>query len=145
VRQALVRVQLPLYFVLLLFAGAAWQPSSTGWILPIFAFFFIRLIAKIGSARLAARMSGMLPALGPDWGRALLGQGSLAIALALNYRIYDNSLLPNIVFTAAIVSVLLTDLLSAQFIRSTLRLYDERLGRRIPREAERAVVSGGEA
>jgi hypothetical protein len=145
VRQALVRVQRPLYFVLLLFAGAAWQPSSTGWILPIFAFFFIRLIAKIGSARLAARMSGMLPALGPDWGRALLGQGSLAIALALNYRIYDNSLLPNIVFTAAIVSVLLTDLLSAQFIRSTLRLYDERLGRRIPREAERAVVSGGEA
>jgi hypothetical protein len=74
----------------------------------------------------------MLPAVGPDWGRALLGQGSLAVAIALNYRIYDNSLLPNVVFTAAITSVLLTDLTSAHFVQSAVRRLTHR------REAERA-------
>lgn len=133
VKQVLTSVQQPLYFVLLIFAGAAWRPTSApGWAIPVGLFFVTRIVAKLGSARLAARVSGMLPALGPDWGRALLGQGALAVAIALNYRIYDNSLLPNVVFTAAVASVLLTDLTSAHFVQSAIR----RLTRR--REAQRA-------
>lgn len=133
VKRVLTSVQQPLYFILLIFAGAAWRPTITrGWIIPVAMFFAIRIVAKLGSARLAARVSGMLPALGPDWGRALLGQGALAVAIALNYRTYDDSRLPNVVFTAAIASVLLTDLTSAHFVQSAVR----RLTRR--REAERA-------
>jgi Kef-type K+ transport system membrane component KefB len=138
VKAALASVQQPLYFVLLIFAGAAWRPTTArGWLIPVAVFFFIRVGAKLGSARLSARMSGMLPALGPDWGRALLGQGALAVAIALNYRIYDDSRLPNVVFTAAIASVLLTDLTSAHFVQSAVR----RLTHRRERErASRGVV-----
>lgn len=118
IRRVLVGIQRPLYFVLLIFAGAAWEPSERKWLLVIALFFIVRIAAKIGSARLSARIGGVLPALGPNWGRALLGQGALAAAIGLNYRIYDNSLLPNVVFTVAIVSVLLTDLLSAHFVRA---------------------------
>ena len=133
VKAALASVQQPLYFVLLIFAGAAWRPTTArGWLVPVAVFFVTRVIAKLGSARLAARMSGMLPALGPDWGRALLGQGALAVAIALNYRIYDDSRLPNVVFTAAIASVLLTDLTSAHFVQSAVRRLTHR------RERERA-------
>jgi hypothetical protein len=83
-------------------------------------------VAKVGAARLAGRLSGLGEALGPDWGRALLGQGSLAIAIALNYRIYDTSYLPNFVFTTALVSVLLTDLFSARFVQAVLRRHARR-------------------
>jgi Kef-type K+ transport system membrane component KefB len=91
------------------------------WVLPIAAFILIRLLAKIGSARVATRLSGMSGALGRDWGLALIGQGSLAAAIALNYRIFDDSDLSNVVFTAGLVSVLATDLLSARFVRAVVR------------------------
>lgn len=133
VKTVLTSVQQPLYFILLIFAGAAWRPTTArGWVIPVAVFFITRVLAKLGSARLSARLSGMLPSLGPDWGRALLGQGALAVAIALNYRIYDDSLLPNVVFTAAIASVLLTDLTSAHFVQSAVRRLTHR------RERERA-------
>ena len=124
IRQVLTNVERPLYFVLLIFAGAAWRPSGERyWILPVLLFLLVRYIAKLGSARLAARANGMLPALGKNWGRALLPPGPLAVALALNYLIHDSSLLPNIVFTATAAAVLVTDLMSARLVQSVLRDY----------------------
>ena len=120
------RVQRPLYLVLLIFAGAAWRVPGRLWILPIAAFILIRLVAKMWSARIATRLSGMSGALGSDWGLALIGQGSLAAAIALNYRIFDDSDLSNVVFTAALVSVLATDLLSARFVRAVVRRHHRR-------------------
>lgn len=122
------RVQHPLYLVLLIFAGAAWRVPGRLWVLPIAAFILIRLLAKIGSARVATRLSGMSGVLGGDWGLALIGQGSLAAAIALNYRIFDDSDLSNVVFTAALVSVLATDLLSARFVRAVVRRHHRRGG-----------------
>ncbi len=120
------RVQRPLYLVLLIFAGAAWRTTGEMWVLPITAFIAIRLIAKVGGARLATRLSGMTAVLGHDWGRALIGQGSLAAAIALNYRIFDDSPLSHMVFTAALLSVLTTDLLSARFVRAAVQRHQRR-------------------
>lgn len=117
---ALERVERPLYFVLLIFVGASWNPSGTIWIWPVAVFFIARIIGKIGGARIAARANGLLPVLGADWGRALIGQGGLALALALIYVYQDTLPLPNIVFTAAIVSVLLTDLSSGRLVQWVL-------------------------
>lgn len=124
---ALTRVERPFYFVLLVFAGAAWRPSTSAWWLPVVVLFLAaRTAGKLGGARIAARWSGMLPVLGPDWGRALLGQGPLALAIALSY-VYLGGAIPYLVFTAAVVSVLLTDLLSPQLVRSVLApLIEER-------------------
>jgi hypothetical protein len=103
------------------FAGAAWQPGGSPWaIVPVVLFLAARVLAKVGGARLAARMNDALPALGPDWGRALLGQGGLAIALALNFSRLESSPLANVVFSAAILSVLITDVASARIIQSVL-------------------------
>ena len=117
---ALERVERPLYLVLLVFAGAAWKPSARAWVLPVLLFLAVRAFAKIGGARLAARANGTLPALGDQWGRGLVGQGGLALAIALNYVYQDGGTLPYFVFTAAVASVLLTDLLSARLVRSVV-------------------------
>ena len=120
---ALERIERPLYFALLVLAGATWQPSVRDWVLLVLLFILVRIAAKIGAGRLAARWNGMLPALGPHWGRGLLGQGGLALAVALSYLYQEDMPLANLVFTAAVASVLLTDVLSARFVRSLIYVY----------------------
>ena len=120
IMRALTSVERPLYFVLLLCGGAIWTPSTNAWVLPVGLFLVMRGLAKVGGARLAARFNGMLPILGPNWGRALLGQGGLALAIAFNYLTEENAFFPNIIFTAAIGSVLLTDLFSARLMSAAV-------------------------
>jgi hypothetical protein len=108
----------PFYFVLLIFAGASWEPSLRAWVIPVVVYLIARALAKVGGARLAGRLTNTLPALGPNWGRALLGQGPLALALGLEYVRMPNPPVPNVVFTAAIAAVLLLDVSSAWLIRS---------------------------
>ncbi|HET9949290.1 MAG TPA: hypothetical protein VFQ22_10240 [Longimicrobiales bacterium] len=118
--QLLTTVERPLYFVLLIFAGAAWQPVGREWVLPVLGFVVVRAIAKTGSARLAARANGVSDALGPDWGLGLLGHGGLAVAIALNYRLLDPSPVASAVFTATLASLLVTDFLSARIVHAVL-------------------------
>lgn len=123
VTAALDRIDRPLYFALLIFGGATWEPTQE-WVLPALFFLVLRTMWKIGAARLASRWNGTLAELGPNWGRALIGQGGLAVALGLNYVFQEVPEKQNLVFSAAVLSVLLTDLLSARFARGLLPYED---------------------
>lgn len=130
IKEVLGRVERPLYFVLLIFAGAAWAPGGgDAWILPILLFLIARVLAKVGGGWLAAAVYGATPLLGRGWGQALLGQGGLAIAIGLSYQIGNDRPFADLVFTAAIVSVLLTDLSSARFARSVIAPFRVRRSR----------------
>jgi Kef-type K+ transport system membrane component KefB len=117
----LQRVEQPFYYVLLLFGGAAWVPSQRAWIAPVLLFVVMRAASKIGGSRLGARANGALSTLGPDWGRALLGQGRLALAIGLNFLHQDDPPYGNVVFTCAVMSILVTDFLSARLAWAALR------------------------
>lgn len=114
------QVERPFYFILLLFGGAMWEPSSRAWIAPVLLFVIARATAKIGASRLAARANGALSRLGLHWGRALLGQGRLALAIGLSYLRQGDMPFPNLVFTAAIASILFTDVFSARLVRAVI-------------------------
>lgn len=116
IRAVLDRVERPFYFVLLFFCGASWIPSRRAWILLVVLYLAARAAAKIGGTRLAARLNGET-ALSGRAGYALLPQGGRAVAIALNYLYQSNARRPNLVFTAAIASALLSDLTSARIIR----------------------------
>jgi hypothetical protein len=136
IRDVLTRVERPLYYVLLLFVGAAWSRAPGAlWLLPVVLFLVVRWIAKLGSARLAARMQGTLDEVGAGWGRALLGHGGLAVALAFNYKLLaapgvpdgpSDLPFPEIVFTAAILSMLLTEFTSARLVMDVIASYRRR-------------------
>jgi hypothetical protein len=124
-REALVsileRAERPLIYVLLVLAGAAWRPGAdVAWLVPLATFLLFRAVGKVGGARLAARANGALAIHGPDWGRALMGQGGLALALAFSWLRRDGSALPQLVFTAAVAAMVLTDLSAARLVRSVL-------------------------
>lgn len=113
-------VEKPLYFILLLFAGASWQPSRYDWLLPVVLYVFARVAAKVGSARLASRASDDPELRKADWGLGLLGQGTIALAIAMNYSLNDMEIVPNVVFTAAIVSVLVTDIFGVRIVNALI-------------------------
>lgn len=117
---ALMRVERPFYFVLLILGGAAWRPSQRAGTLLVVLFLMARAAGKIGGGRLAARVNGALGDLGDHWGRGLLGQGRVALALGLSYFHQNDVQFRNLVFTAAIVSVVLTEFLSARAVRSVV-------------------------
>lgn len=119
---ALDRVQRPLYFLLLIFGGANWHPGVHGWVLPVALFLVAHIGVRVGAGRLSARLDGALGSLGPQWGWGLVGQGGLTIAIALSYVFQDRLPLPNVVLTAAICSMLLTEAQSARLIQTLLRL-----------------------
>lgn len=116
----LAKGERPFYYVLLIFAGASWRPSANAALLPVVLFLVARVVVKVGAARIATWASGALPVLGGRWGLALFGQGGLALALALEYLRIEGAAYANVVFTAAVASVLLTDLASARVVRSVL-------------------------
>jgi len=117
----LKRAERPLTYVLLVLAGAAWRPGAEIAVLvPIVLFLLARWVGKVGGARLATRTTGALATHGPDWGRALLGQGSLGLALGYTWLRRDGAPLPDLVFSAAVAAMLLTDLSAARLVRSVL-------------------------
>lgn len=125
---ALSRVERPFYFALLIFAGASWRPPLGGWqqwVAPLVVFLLVRPVARLGAGRLAARMNGMLGVLGPHWGRGLIGHGGFALVLAFEYMRQGGLPAGNLVFTAVVASLLLTDAMSARIIRSVER-WEER-------------------
>jgi len=114
------RVDRPLYFLMLVSAGALWAPSATDVFVLLLVFLGLRLVGKVGGAWVAARANGAIEVFGPRWGLALVGQGGLAIAIALDYSLSRAAVLPNLIFTAALASVLLTDLFSARLARDVV-------------------------
>lgn len=118
--ETITRVERPMYFVLLIFGGATWQASHHAWLLPVLLYLAARLAGKIGGSRLAARANGAVEDLGPHWGRALLGQGRVAVAIGLSYLHQDRGPFPNLIFTAAVASVVLTEFLSARTAHSVI-------------------------
>lgn len=119
---ALARVERPFYFALLIFAGASWRPMEGNWALPLALFLVTRPLARLLSGWFAARINGMTGLLGGQWGRGLIGHGGFAVVLALDYARKGGMPGGSFVFTAAVISLLLTDLVSARFVQSVQRI-----------------------
>lgn len=115
------RAERPLVFVMLILAGASWHPDlSITTMLAVVVYLLARWVGKVGGARLATRANGVAATHGLDWGRALLGQGSLALAMGYAWLSSDVVGLRDLVFTAAVVGVITTDLSAARTVRRVL-------------------------
>ncbi len=107
-----------LSFLLLVFAGALWVPPP--WVPTLVVtggFILLRLVARMVASWLVARW---IPLMHADAGRGLLGQGEVAVALAIALRITHAGPLVDIGYTAVLVSVVVYDLLAPWALRSLL-------------------------
>jgi len=104
----------PVYLILLIFAGAAWRSSAGNLIWFAFAFVGVRLVARLIGGRVGGTASDD-PALHAPWlGRALMTQGGLGVAIALDYAQTPGAPGANLVLTASLLSILLFEWVGAR-------------------------------
>ncbi len=125
VRQFLARTERPVYLALLVFAGAAWHLPATTVLYLVPAFVGVRLLARLVGGWTAGVAAAPPSLRAPRLGRALLAQGGIGVALALNYAQIYRGLYVEVVLSAALVSVLLFEIAAAaetaQFLRGGAR------------------------
>jgi hypothetical protein len=114
------RLQHPLFVLLMIFAGALWShpQDPTLWGLPL-AYAAIRYLVRRFSTRATAMAAGDDSLRVPKLGDGLMGQGTLAIAIAVEFslRFTHHS---SLVLTIVLFGTLLTDLWSRGALRSLL-------------------------
>lgn len=114
VTRLLLATERPVYLALLIFAGAAWSPSSPElfFIAPLFV--VVRLLARFFGGYVAGGLVAPPSFQNPRLGRALLAQGGVAVAIAVNYTQVRSDLNPDLILTAALVSVLLFEIVASR-------------------------------
>ena len=110
----LARTERPIYLALLIFAGAAWSPPRSEWLFVVPAFIGIRLVARYLSGRVAGEWAARGEFRVPEMGTALLAQGGLGVALALNYRQVHAGFHSELILTAALLSVLIFEFIATR-------------------------------
>ncbi|MFW5738957.1 MAG: hypothetical protein ACOC1F_01180 [Myxococcota bacterium] len=108
----------PAVLVLLVLAGALWSPPPFVPALTITAgFVILRFFGRMLASWLVAKW---LAPMRVDTGRGLLGQGAVAVALAIAFRITSEGPLVDLGYTAILASVLLHDLVAPWALRGLL-------------------------
>jgi predicted Kef-type K+ transport protein len=112
-RELLAGTERPVYLALLIFAGAAWSSAHVDLLYLAPVFVGLRLVARLIGGRVAGTLAAPAPLRSPSLGRALLAQGGIGVAIALNYgQVYPEQH-ADVVLTAAILSVLLFEVAAA--------------------------------
>jgi len=118
-REELGRLRHPLFVLVMIFAGAMWMPvDGRLWLFPAVVI-AVRFVARRAFTALSARLllETALDVSRP--GSGLLGQGTLAVAIGVNYAQRAPEQAP-VVLTTILCATLLFDALSVRWIRRVL-------------------------
>lgn len=119
VRDELVRLQHPLFVLVMIFAGTLWEPvSGWQWALPL-GYVIVRYVARRFFTSTATRLFLEKPLRLRRLGNGLLFQGTLAVAIAVNFaqRFPDYG---NVILTTVLLGVLASDLFSNRALTAVL-------------------------
>ncbi len=107
----------PMTIVLLVFAGALWEPTAL-WptLLALGAF----LIARTGAKWLASAIAGWGTSLRKDLFRGLLAHGDVTLAMAVSFRLVYGGNAAKIAYSVVLASVILNDLIAPRLLRGLL-------------------------
>jgi hypothetical protein len=120
-RTVLASAERPFYYVLLLLAGLSWRPTTSWTVVAVILLYLTtRTMTKVYGTRVTTQWNRATPQLGREWGKALIGQGRLTVAMALDYARRPELPIGDVVFTAALASVLLTEFAAARFVSAAL-------------------------
>lgn len=119
VRFHLDRLQHPLFVLITIFAGAHWVPTAGWvWLMPA-GYVLVRYVSRRSLTPLSVRLFMAEPPHVPRLGHGLLSQGTLAIAIGLDYAMHCPEHAP-LVLTTVLAGVLASDLLSDRALVAVL-------------------------
>lgn len=108
----------PMHLLLLMLAGALWQPPPVLFtVATTLAFVVFRLVAKmLGSAIAAWGIAGMRK----DLYRGFLAHGEVTVAMAISFQVVFESPIADVVYTAALASTVIHDVIAPRVLRGLL-------------------------
>lgn len=113
----LERTQRPVTLILLLFAGALWNPPPVMATVAVgIGFIALRLVAKIVGVSLA---TGGTPLRGDLW-RGLFDQGDVAVAMAISFQLVYEHPAVDVVHTVILVGVVVHGFVSPRMLQGLL-------------------------
>ena len=116
-RQTLERTETPMHLVLLIFAGALWQPPDP--LLTVAAFCgFVAL--RLAGKRIGAAFAGFRSPIRSDLHRGLLGHGVVTVAMALSFRLVYDGPAVDAAYTVLLGSVVFHHLAAPRALRALL-------------------------
>lgn len=122
-----IRLRRPVFVVLLILAGATWQPiPGLLWLVPL-GFVIVRMIALRVGARVAIVTAvSDIDDDTPRFGNALLSQGALVAAIAVNYHMVVTSSaaatpIADVILTTLLLSAVVNEIWFGPLLRSVLR------------------------
>lgn len=107
----------PMAIVLLIFAGALWQPTP---LVPTLLALGGYLIIRPGAKWLASVIAVWGTTLRKDIFRGLLAQGDVTLAMAVSFRLVYQGEAANIAYSVVLGSVILNDLIAPRLLRGLL-------------------------
>ncbi len=129
IREQLVEIlrsiEKPVYVVVLVFAGAAWNVAAAASTWLVFAalaalYFGLRAAGNYAGGYLAYATAEAPERLSSRVGVGLMAQGGVAVAMVVNYsQVYQNAL-TDLVVTCVLVSVILSEFISVRLTRDLL-------------------------
>lgn len=117
IRQTLERTDRPMHLVLLVFAGALWEPPEV-WpaVSAACGFIVLRFVGKwIGS-----HVAGYGRHIRSDLHRGLMGHGVVTIAMAISFRLVYDGPAVDVAYTVILASVVFHDLAAPRLLRALL-------------------------
>jgi hypothetical protein len=107
----------PMTIVLLIFAGALWEPTN---LLPTMLLLGGFLVARTGAKWLASVIAGWGSSLRKDLFRGLLAHGNVTLAMAVSFRLVYDGEAAKIAYSAVLASIILNDLMAPRLLRGLL-------------------------
>ena len=107
----------PMAIVLLVFAGALWEPTELAPTLLALGGF---LILRTGAKWLASIIAGWGTSLRKDLFRGLLAHGDVTLAMAVSFRLVYDGEAAKIAYSVVLGSIILNDLLAPRLLRGLL-------------------------
>ena len=107
----------PMAIVLLIFAGALWEPTPLVSTLVALAGF---LAARTGAKWIASVIAGWGTTLRKDLFRGLLAHGDVTLAMAVSFRLVYEGPAANIAYSVVLGSVIINDLIAPRLLRGLL-------------------------
>jgi hypothetical protein len=107
----------PMAIVLLIFAGALWQPTP---LVPTLLGLGGFLIARTGAKWLASVIAGWGTSVRKDLFRGLLAHGDVTLAMAVSFRLVYEGDAAKIAYTVVLGSIILNDLIAPRLLRGLL-------------------------
>ncbi len=107
----------PMALVLLIFAGALWEPTAPWPTLLVLCGF---LIARTGAKWLASVIAGWGTSLRKDLFRGLLAHGEVTLAMAVSFRLVYEGDAAKIAYSVVLGSIILNDLIAPRLLRGLL-------------------------